>query len=643
MLRHELWLGVGCLIWIGTAGAAPEKAAHVATNSAAFEEAAVPPPPMPMPTPDIGDAVRSSAVSADSRTPTREIEIHASHVEIEGPFNRLSLSKGVELTVHRYRVTADRLTLERTAQGIAVDGAGRVAFCPCDSSPLTVGFTRATVAPPTDLLLRNATFVACGVPVFWLPIYWVRSPNKMGLLTPTLGYRGSEGPWIGTGVHIPLPSKETTEREMDLLVGTYLLGGVDLGTRIRTPRATFGLRWDHFERSLLQVESDGYHHWDNRSSLAWHVDALRGARARTGPVSFEAATRNFDRIRAEWSSGTGPSLFSIGFQGDMVRGTSFTDVGRLGPSARFGTGAALGDWGRIDSSLLVSGQLGNASNANALALQSTGLGVDFRPGPAVVHFAAHEQWLMGSGRQRNFDAGSLSAELKAGLPLIARFGSDYSKTVHWLEPFIVAAGAQSMLGDAYHHVGADPVLTTQVGVSNKLGQLSAGTAASLQLRLGAITDRRESLRAGAARWLASGNWLALGGDIALTEHDSWMSTVRARIGRLDRISLRARAEGMNGTESARLRWLFDEGWTPWLSRWYSRQGWLLSSDVDLAVGHQIAATAGAAYDVGSNALVTEQAGVAYRHPCGCLASSAKAGWRVGRSGWDILILLDLMP
>jgi hypothetical protein len=585
----------------------------------------------------------SGVNSSESRNPAREIEIHAGHVDIEGPFNRLSLSKGVELTVHRYRVTADNLRLERTAQGIGVEGTGSVAFCPCGSSPLTVGFTKATVAPPTDLLLRNATFRACSVPVFWLPIYWIRSPNKFGLLSPVLAYRGYEGPWIGSGIHVPLLSKSVTDREADFLVGAYLFGGVDLGVKLRSPRAVTSVRWDHYQRSLLEIQSNGYHQTAQQASFSWQVDALRGARARTGPVSFEQATRNFDRGRSEWATGTAESLFGVGVQADMTRGNAFGELGRIGPAARFATGGALGDWGSVDSSVLVMGRAGNDFSGAASALHSSSIGVDFRPGPTTLHLGAREHWLVSSGSERNFNAGAMGAELRGGLPLVADWGSESPYLSHWVEPFFIAAAAESLVSSAYERTGAQPVLTLQAGLLNKVGQLSGGAATSLQLRVGGIASKGDTVRAGAARWLASGNWLALGGDLAIAERSSRVSSLRARIGRVDRIALRARAEGMTGSESNRLRWLFDEGWTPWLSRWFSRQGWLLSGDLDFAVGAQFAATGGAAYDVGSNALVAEQAGVAYRHPCGCLASSARAGWRVGRRGWDIVILLDLMP
>jgi hypothetical protein len=587
----------------------------------------------------------STEADRDLRFPARQIELHAGHVEIEGPFKRLSLSEGVELTVHRYRVTADRLTLERTSQGILVDGKGRVAFCQCASSPLTVGFSRATVAPPTDLLLRNATFRACGLPVFWLPTYWVRSPNKLGLLTPKIAWRAADGPLIGTGVHVPLSfDAETSDGALETLLGAYLLGGVDLGMQLRTPRTTTSVRWDHRERSMLGLDASGYRHWPNQVSLSWQLDAWRGQRSRTGPVTFEVATRSYDRLRTEIAFADGQSVYALGFHGDVVRATPFAQSGQFGPAARWGVGVALGDFGRIDSSFLIIGRLRKLENGSATAMHSSDLSIDMRPSPMSVRWTLRERWLLGSGAQGIYDTGLLGSELRVSLPFAAEFGNRTRRFAHWLEPFALGTAAYAGGESAYGGGGArGPVATAQLGLLNTFGYPTDSAATSLQARAGYIFARDERTQAIAARWLSSGNWLSLGGDVGWAGGDVWLSSARARVGRVDRVAIRSRLEGRGPTEPTQIRWLLDEAWSPWSLSWYSRTGWLMSENLDIAVGHQIAVTAGLAYDVGHGAFVAEQAGAAYRHPCGCLAASTRTDWRVGRGGWDVLIALDLMP
>lgn len=590
------------------------------------------------------DAQVSARTGPVTRQPSRDIELHAGHVEIEGPLNRLSLSEGVELTVHRYRVTAERLTLERTPQGILVDGDGRVAFCPCASSPLTVGFSHGTVAPPTDLLLSPATFRACGVPVFWLPAYWVRSPNKVGVMHPRFGWRADDGPWMGSGIHVPLSrNPEAGADALELLGGAYLMGGADLGAQLRTTQTVTTVRWDYRRSGILVLDAAGYHHWERRLALSWHVDAARGTRVRTGPVDFETATRSFDRFRSELAFADGRTLYALGLHADIARATTLANAGRFGPSARWGVGAALGDIGRVDSSLAVLGQMQQGGNASVMALHSADLGFDFRPGPFSIRWVNRERWLLGSDAQSLYDAGLLGTEARGGLPLVAQFGQRRSSWAHWVEPFVLGTAALRGYGPAYGVSATQPVATAQVALDNKLWHEASSTTLSLQLRAGSIAQRSGQTQAVAARWLASGNWLALGGDAGWGGDDRWLSTVRARVGRVDRVAIRSRLEGRGVRQPTEIRWLLDEAWSPWFEGWYSRQGWVAAGDVDVALGAQVALSVGTAYDVGRSSLIAENAAASYRHPCGCFAATSRAGWRVGRDGVDVLVLFELMP
>lgn len=584
----------------------------------------------------------ASPVDLETRIPSRELELHAGHVEIEGPLKQLRLSKGVELTVHRYRVTADRLNLERTAQGIVVEGDGRVAFCPCEGSPLTVGFTRATVAPPTDLLLRSNTFRACGVPVLWLPAFWVRSPNKLGLLTPQLAWRAQDGPWFSSGVHIPLAPRAGGTSAIELLTGAYLKGGIDLGLQLRTSTSRTWLRWDYVGQSFGVLDSSGHVPKPGKVSFAWNVDTVLGTRGRTGAISFERATRTHDRIRAELSLADATSIYALGIQGDTRRASPLREYADVGPSARWAVGTALGDWGRVDSSTQLIGRMSDFDQARMVAQHASELGFDARPGPLSVRLTARERWLLGSGAYRVFDAGLLGTELRVGLPLVAQFGKQRDLG-HWLEPFVVANASVRAQGGAYQDWGVSPISTLQIGLANKLAPRGEPTVVSVQIRAGSISESSRSTNAIASRWLASAKWYAFGGDVGWAGRDSWLSTARARLGKLDRLSLRSRLEGRGHVEPTAVRWLLDEGWSPWHTGWLSKSGWLLGEDVDLMLGYQVAVSGGIAYDVVREQFVSKRVGASYRHPCGCLAISSVMGWRVGRAGWDAWIAFDLMP
>jgi hypothetical protein len=590
----------------------------------------------------------ASEAGGNSGTSARAIDLTAGHVEIEGPFNRLSLSRGVKLTVHRYRVTADHLTLDRTPRGLRVDGSGSVAFCPCKTPPLTVGFSSALVAPPTDLILRNATFRAYGVPVFWLPVFWVRSPNRFGLLSPRLSYRGHDGLFIGSGFHLPLSKNvEPSPEFVDVYFGNYMLSGMDVGAQLVTVNTVTNVRWDYLDKSLVELDFRGHRALGSFSSAAWRVDTSRGPRARTGYVTFDAASRAYDHNRVEAVVSDGETLVSVGFYESALRGTALSRLGTFGPSARFGVGTALGEVGHVDSSLTSMGVVTSERDASSLTLHTSTLRFDLRPGPFAVKTAVHERWLLATGQNRDLSGGTVGTEAQVGLPLVREWGNSPSPWTHWLEPHLVATAAARHF-DEPATANVVGITTAQAGLATWFGRPRSTNAVHLLLRGGLVQNGSDVHAASAGRLSSGGEWLGLGGSLAAESpwksgERAWMSVLRSRVGRIDRVALSTRLEGRSVREPVAARWLLDEGFSPWLSRWYSVPGWTLGNEVDVGLFDQLAATAGATVDLRTEQVIAQRIGAAYRHPCGCLAASTIAGWRVGRPGWDVTLLLDLMP
>ena len=110
------------------------------------------------------------------------VDFTAGRVVLDGNMRELELADHVCVIVDRYRLTSEHLKLRRGPRGVEVEGEGSVALCPCDTAPVTLGFSAATVAPPTDLLVESPTVRVDGVPVFWMPYLWLRSPDRAGLL-----------------------------------------------------------------------------------------------------------------------------------------------------------------------------------------------------------------------------------------------------------------------------------------------------------------------------------------------------------------------------------------------------------------------------------------------------------------------------
>jgi hypothetical protein len=476
----------------------------------------------------------------------------------------------------------------------------------------------------------------------------VRSPNRFGILSPRLSYRGNDGPFIGSGFHLPLSKNiEPSPEFVDVYFGNYLLSGLDVGAQLVTVNTVTNVRWDYLDRSLVELDFRGHRALGSFSSAAWRVDTVRGPRARTGYVTFDAANRAYDHNRLEVSASDGEALASVGVHESALRGSALGGLGTWGPSGRLGMGTSLGEVGHVESILSSFGVLSRGVEASALALHTSTLRFDIRPGPLTVKTAFHERWLLSTGPNRVLSSGTLGGEAQIGLPLVREWGRASSPWTHWFEPHVLATAA-ARRSDEQSEAAVMGITTAQGGLSTWFGRPRSTSAVHVLLRGGLVRRSTETRSATAARWSSGGEWLGLGGSVAsespFRERErAWMTVLRSRLGRIDQFALSTRLEGRSTREPLAARWLLDEGFSPWLSRWYSVPGWTLGNEVDVGLFDQLAATAGVTIDLRTEAVIAQRIGAAYRHPCGCLAASTIAGWRVGRPGWDVTLLLDLMP
>jgi hypothetical protein len=124
-------------------------------------------------------------------------------VRFDGRTRALVVSGRVRVDQPPFFFTGDSLELRRVPIGVELRGHGAVGLCPCLGTPLAVRFSQATVAPPHDVFLQNPVLEVFGVPIAWLPIFWLRSPGRVGLLPPEVAWRGGDGLFAGGGVHLP--------------------------------------------------------------------------------------------------------------------------------------------------------------------------------------------------------------------------------------------------------------------------------------------------------------------------------------------------------------------------------------------------------------------------------------------------------
>src|SRR5262249_21680488 len=150
----------------------------------------------------------------------------------------------------------DALKLRRTPHGIDVEGTGRLAFCQCLGTPIAVGFDGAIVAPPGDLVLRHPRLEVLGIPIFWFPYFWLRSPQRFGVLAPDLACRGADGFFAGGGIHLPW-GPDDPNAALDVRAGAYFRGGSAYEMYLRTPASQTRVRYDHFDGDGLLTDARG--------------------------------------------------------------------------------------------------------------------------------------------------------------------------------------------------------------------------------------------------------------------------------------------------------------------------------------------------------------------------------------------------
>jgi hypothetical protein len=135
-------------------------------------------------------------------------------------------------TTPLWTLRADALEVKRDRFGVSLKGRTNLAFCPCLDAPLRIAVDAATVSPPSDLFLRNATVRIWSIPVFYTPWAWLRAPDRFGVLPPDVAFRGRDGLRLGLGVNVPLAAgkfrgiPDPDAPRLTVVGGGYTAGGV---------------------------------------------------------------------------------------------------------------------------------------------------------------------------------------------------------------------------------------------------------------------------------------------------------------------------------------------------------------------------------------------------------------------------------
>ena len=570
----------------------------------------------------------------------------------------LVLRGNVVVTYERFRLTSPALSLRRSARGVEVQGPGEVVFCPCPNPPVSIGFEGGAVAPPADLILQRPSLRVAGWTIFALPWFWMRAPSRPGVLPPNVAYRGGDGLLIGDGVHLPWKDGDDYD-QLDLTASGYVKGGFELVARLWTPRSTNRIRWDRLNGDHLAINAQGSALQGERGTVAWDIDAIRGARARSASLTLDEAARGYDRGAAQvmvrladgviLSSG----VRAVGARGGM--GPSERPV--WGPTAALAAGGAVGAFGAWDglatATLLDDALLGTTT----LARGEGGVEVSARASAVVARFGVRESLAVANvGTTSAFDALG-AARLELAAPLGHVFADESSPLVHVIEPRLRASVMAARTSGAYFAqtgrpvaLGGGSMATASAGMRTAWGRLLGHSGGSLEADVGEIgAVGAEGLSSPApvlrARVAWSSRFFGLGGEGAagLDGDEARVLVGKARFGEQDGWHLAVKGAGRRGFNPVEARALSGATAEEPSGGWLAAEGWSGGAEIAARLARSLGARISAEEDLTSRTLLQVRGSLGYAHPCRCIAVDGFVGKRLGRDGVDVWVSIDLAP
>jgi len=590
----------------------------------------------------------------------------ADEIKFDAQSQSVDASGHVRVDEPPFHVTSHELRLRRVPMGVVLEGQGVLAFCPCLGTPLAVRFSGATLAPPHDVILRNPVLQVFGIPVAWLPVAWLRSPGRMGLLPPDLAWRGADGFFGGGGVHVPWVEGEPLNG-LDARAGGYVEGGVAADVAVRTTMTATQVHWDrlHGEDGVAvrasgaePVEPDG-----RGPSAAWEIEALRGARAVQAVTDVDTAARPFDRAQAQAEWRQSGWMMASGIRAVGLRGAGGLDFAS-GPLVAIHRADALGWVGAYDVTL-EGGQVAGASAAPAAALAATvhnatsfargqgGTLLATAMGPTAATLALRAFGEAADNGTLAGVNGAAQARIAIGVPLARTYASAEAADpwVHRTEPRLEIAAIATHASDVFvgpagrgMAVPSGTAWVGDLGWSNTLGRWGSRAAADVDFAAGAVGHDGQATAAVRARATIGGPWFAFRADAgqAFAPSAGVGTAVVAgmRIGAGSGMHLAMNVAGREGLDPLVARALADPTIEP-SSGFLASPGWTGGARASVPIAAPITARAGADVKLDRGELVAAVAALEFHDPCNCVILRATGAHRVGRAGVDAWISVDL--
>ncbi|HVH41681.1 MAG TPA: hypothetical protein VM925_05040 [Labilithrix sp.] len=618
------------------------------------------------------------------------VRTRAETVSFDGKARSIELAGNVRVDSPPFHLRSQRITLSRTKYGIEAAGKGTLAFCPCLGTPVKIEFEKAIVAPPGELILKSPKLEIYGVPVLYLPWFWLRSDEKIGLLPPDIAYRGQDGLYAGGGVH--LPWKERGSRQaLDLRGGAYLDGGFVADARLRTPTSSTKIRYDRLPGARaptlplsgsgnaddgLSVDARGASHGDV-TTVAWDTDVLRGRRGVAATTELDAAAKPWDRAAAAGSVRLGPIVAETGFRAVTRRGGDLVAVEASGPFAVLRSSGAITSGLTYDATVEGGAVRVAGPAASAVAAQAPSIVPDSvsygraevgalaatTVGPFGASVTARGAGDIAAEGRRDGGDRAGTARVRLDLPLARAFHDDRTREadaherndpfVHVVDPFVAAAVLHargnailgSLPGRGLGTVSGTAPLA-EAGVTSTLGRWGSREALEVTAAGGAAHDSSASpsgLRP-LARARLSATLLSLGAQIdsaqVFGERAGGNAVVaRARLGRADGVRVVVNVAARGGLDPILARALTDPS-VESPAGFLVREGTTGGAGFVLPWARAFTTSAGVDGDATNRELVAARAGIELRDRCNCVTLRANGAHRIGRSGVDVWIAID---
>jgi hypothetical protein len=584
------------------------------------------------------------------------VAFSADEVRLDVHAAALAVTGDVRVDEPPFYFTSDALELKRVPIGVELRGRGRLAFCHCLGSPIAVSFSGATVAPPHDTILRNPVLEIFGLPVAWLPLFWLRSTGRVGVLPPDVAWRGRDGLFLGDGVHVPWTQGDR-DHGIDVRAGGYVDGGVVVDTALRTPTSATHLRWDRLRGADgVTVDAFGASAVDANApaeSVAWDVHALRGARAVEATSDVDEAARRVDRAQAEAAFRSGGWTIASGVRAAAPRGGEPLDFGAVGPVLVVRRADGLANAGTYEVTLEGGEIAGGGAGSTSFARGNAGALLAGRAGPfgASAAIRAFGDVAQGVG-ERGWD-GTAQVRAAVTLPLARDYASAIESAPwrHRTEPRIEAAVVATRVGDALAVLPGPGTMApagrawiAAAGWSNAVGRFGSGDAAEADVSGGAVGTDARALPAIRARAAIGNPWAALRADFARvfapagTGGGAWVAS--GRVGPATGLHISAHVAERDGVDPVVARALVDPPLEP-DSRFLVVSGWTGGARIGLPLGSRVTARGGADVDFGARELVDATGTLEFHDPCGCVVLRANGAYRIGRPGVDVWLAVDV--